>query len=412
MIPGHPADAVRVACSARAIRDRSWSGARVVLLTTLATHASAAIDWRQPWIEPRDAAAAAERSDEYAWRLFVALNWPADTHMRKANPSATFGADQPVVWETWQNAADVFLDDGREPGPWAGAESRPPTSNEQRFETGSLKDLANPRHIVNGTMVPLLDPIANARRLTEIRMNELTFGYIRARGLYNLEGQLRAVADGRHVHFPPGSTDIKARWRPITEAERSRYHTLVVTLSDGSRRLYGLTALHIATKDLEHWIWATFEHVDNSTLADDEGWQLPSRDTFACRHKAADCNAAPRGIGLENTVWGHYRLRGTLVRFVDARNRPLLLANSELEAGMQTTSSCITCHARASIGIVAGTPARLPIFQSTVESAARRGYVGLPHAEWFGRSDKGAQPPFQQLDFVWSLSKARPRSGS
>jgi hypothetical protein len=200
---------------------------------------------------------------------------------------------------------------------------------------------------------------------------------------------------------------------PITEAEHARYHTLVVTLSDGSRRLYGLAALHIASKVLEHWFWATFEHVDNQTLAEDEGWQLPSRDTFACRHEAADCNAAPRGIGLENTVWNYYRLRGTLVRFVDTQNRPLLLANSELEAGMQTTSSCITCHARASIGIVAGTPTHLPLFESTdIDFPTRRGYVGMPHVEWFEGSDHGGQPLFQRLDFVWSLSKARPRSGS
>jgi hypothetical protein len=382
-----------------------------MLLTVLAARASAQIDWRKPWVQPRDAAAAALRSDEYAWRLFVALNWPADERTGKASHSTTFGADQPVVWETWRNVADVFLDDGREPGPWVPAASR--VSDERRFETGSLKDLANPRHIVNGAMVPLVDPIASARRLTEIRMNEVTVGYIRARSLYNQEGQLRAVADGHGVHFPPGAIDIKARWRPITEAERPRYHSLVVTLSDGTRRLYGLTALHVATKDLEHWFWATFEHEDNRTLADDEGWQLPSRDTFACRGEADDCNAAPRGIGLESTVWRHYRLRGTLVRFVDAENRPLLLANSDLEAGMQKTSSCMTCHARSSIGVVAGMPTRLPIFQPPeIESPARRGYVGLPDMEWFERTGEGTQPLFQQLDFVWSLSKAHPRRGS
>jgi hypothetical protein len=407
-----PARSVRAVRTAPGARGRGWISAAVAaLLATLAARAPAEIEWSTPWIEPRDAAAAAERSDEYAWRLFVALDWPADEHARKADPSAAFGADRPVVWETWQNVADVFLDDGRKPAPWAAAEPR--VADARRFETGSLKDLANPKHIVNGTMVPLLDPIAGAKRLTEIRMNRVTFDYIRARGLYDQEGQLRAVADGRGVHFPAGATNIKARWRPITDAERSRYHTLAVTLADGSRRLYGLTALHIATKDLGHWFWATFEHEDNPTLADNEGWQLPSRDTFACGGEAADCNGVPRGIGLEDTVWRHYRLRGTLVRFVDARNHPLLLANSELEAGMQRTSSCITCHARASIGIVAGTPTRLPIFESTeMEFPVRRGYVGLPQAQWFGGSEPGAQPLFQQLDFVWSLSKAHSRRGS
>jgi hypothetical protein len=379
---------------------------RILVAVLLACFAqiATAFDWRNPWDPLHDPQQALLNSDEYAWRLFVALNWPADPRKRTANPSAPFGADQPVVWETWQNTADVFLEDGRRPGPWVVGDPAP-VANERRFELGSLKDMPNPRHIVGGRMVALSDPIADAKHLTEIRMNQASFDYIRTRELYNQEGQLRAVASGRRVDFPSGSTHIKARWRPITEAERSRYHTLVVTLADGSRRLYGLAALHIASKDLRYWFWATFEHVDNESLPDDEGWQLPSHDTFACRNESADCNAAPRGIGLADTVWNYYRLRGTLVRFVDTQNRPLLLANSELEAGMQTSSSCITCHSRASIGIVAGTPMRLPVFESAdSEYPTPRGYVGLPRADWFAQ--------FQQLDFVWSLAKAHARSGS
>ncbi len=379
---------------------------------------SAALDWRQPWVQPHDRRQAAANSDEYAWRLFVALNWPARADARTANRSAPFGADGPVVWETWQNTVDVYLNDGRDPGPWAPAQGVPTVAPAQRFETFSLKDLANVRHIVGGKMVPLVDPVASAKRLTEIRMNRTAFDYLRARELYNLEGQVRAVAAGPGVHFPAASTEIKAKWRPIRAAEQARYHTVRVRLADGTTRLYGLTALHIVSKDLPQWFWATFEHVDNASLTDGDGWQLPSRDHFACRGAALDCNRAPDGIGLEGTVWQHYRLRGTLTRFVDTANHPLLLANSELEAGLQQTSSCITCHARAALGVVAGTPTRLPIFDSAERGAAdaaaneRRGYVGVPHTEWFDSNDGGARPLFQQLDFVWSLSKAQPRRGS
>src|SRR5208282_2024632 len=106
-----------------------------------------------------------------------------------------------------------------------------------------------------------------------------------------------------------------------------------VRMAGGAARLYGLTALHIVSKDLPQWFWATFEHVDNPRLPDADKWQLPSSDHFACRGEAADCNRMPRGIGLEQTVWQYYRLRGTLTRYVDDENRPLRLANSELEAG-------------------------------------------------------------------------------
>ncbi len=382
--------------------------------------ASTALNWRTPWLETHNAGQAATHPDEYAWRLFIALNWPANTATRQADPTASLGADRPVVWEAWQNAADVYLDDGQDPGPWASGRDRPavsaaPPADETRFETLSLKDIANARHIVGGKMVPLTNPTANAKRLTELRMNRVAFDYIRAHELYNLDGQLRMVAANQPVDFPPSATEIKASWRPIRDDERTRYHTLAVRFADGTERLYGLTALHIVAKDSPQWFWATFEHVDNPTRADSDGWQLPSSDRCACRGEPADCNRAPADIGLEGTVWQNYRLRGTLTHFVDTTNRPLLLANSELEAGMQKSSSCITCHARSSLALVAGTPTRLPIFATSVAAedlpatAERRGYTGLPLAEWFEAAAHPGQPLFKQLDFVWSLSKARPR---
>jgi hypothetical protein len=371
-----------------------------VLLLGLTAQAATAGDWSKPWIEPHDPREAANHSDEYAWRLFVALNWPAD-------PKAAFGTAGPVAWETWENASQVYLEDGGDPGPW-GTTPVSTAARESRFETFSLKDLPIVRHIVGGKMVPLTDPTATARRLTEIRMNRTAFEYIRANELYNVDGQMRLIASGRAVNFPTAATEIKAKWRPIRDDERSRYHTVTVRLADGSDLLYGLAALHIVSKALPQWFWATFEHVDNPTLPGADGWQLPSHDGFACAGEPDDCNRAPRGIGLEGTVWQNYRLRGTLTRFVDDSSRPLLLANSELEAGMQPTSSCMTCHARSSLAQVGGTPLRLPIFAASA-GLERRGYVGLPRAEWFEDPSGGRKRLFESLDFVWSLSKARPR---
>jgi hypothetical protein len=366
-----------------------------------------ALDWHEPWVQPHDARAAASNSDEYAWRVFVAVNWPADMIARAADPTARLGADRPSVWETWQDTADVFRDDGADPGPWApGAPAA--IADLRRFETFSLKDLPNARHIVNGRMVSLIDPILNDRRLTEIRLNRAEYAYIRARELYDLDGQLRILARHAAPHFPSAATAIKARWRPIRAEDQSRYHSLQVHLPDGSTRLYGLTALHLVTKDLPHWFWATFEQVDNPSQPDADGWQLPSNDQFACRGVSPDCNRAPAGIGLEGTVWQYYRLRGTLTRFIDASGRPLRLANSELEAGMQQTASCMTCHARASIGLAEGSPVRLPVFDNP---AARRGFLGVPQAAWFDRPDaRGvSRRVFEPLDFVWSLSQAQPK---
>ena len=384
-----------------------------------ASSAAATLDWTHPWVQLRDARAAATASDEYAWRLFVAVNWPADWSARTADFRAPLGADRPSVWETWENTADIFRNDGTDPGPWKSSMGGPGAADAARFETSSLKDhLPNLRHIVGGRMAPLMDVISGARRLTEIRMNRMAFDYIRARELYNIDGQLKFLAQHRAVSFPATTTEVKAQWRPIDAADKHRYHTLEVVQGDGTKQLYGLTALHLVTKDLPNWFWATFEHVDNPVRADADGWLLPSSDRFGCVGERPDCNRAPVGIGLEGGVWQYYRLRGTLIRYVDASGQPLRLANSELEAGLQATSSCITCHARASIGLVAGSPVRLPIFDSRALSAAdpalRNGFLGLPQADWFtgGRADATRAAVFQPLDFVWSLSKAQPYRGS
>ena len=388
-----------------------------ILMAQAATaRVSGAVDWRQPWTEPQDSAAAASHPDEYAWRLFVALNWPADGVKRVADSAARFGADRPVVWETWAAAGEVYLDKGADPGPWGAGNPERPLRAERRFETFAFPDALTMKHIVGGAMVPLTDPLISARRLTEIRMNRTTFNYIRTRELYNLEGQVRAYGEPGEVSFPYGAKEIKAKWRPIADRESSRYHTTWVRFADGTRRLYGLTGLHIVSKDLPHWFWATFEQMDNPSLQDGEGWQLPSHDEFACRRQRPNCNRAPPRIGVTGTVWQYYRLRGTLTSYVDSDGKARLLANSELETGVQKTASCMTCHARSALGVLSGVPARLPIFDSSAADAdvlSRRGFVGMPRAEWFEGPGAGAQrrPVFRSMDFVWSLSNAHPRQG-
>jgi cytochrome c peroxidase len=339
--------------------------------------------------EPQSASDAAQHSDEYAWRVFVALNKPA------------------VAWESWPSANDIFRPDAADPGPWKSVQQPAAIPiNSSRFEAFSARELPNLHRVANGKMVVVSEPLASVTRLTEIHMNQAGYEYIRARSLYNSAGQLRAVSSGEAVSFPAATKEVKAKWRVISEAERGRYYTMTVKLADGTERLYGLTALHLVTKDLPTWFWATFEHVDNPRLPGNDGWQAPSRDTFACGNAEPSCNRAPAGIGLEGTVWENYRLRGTLTSFVDPAGRPNTLANSELEAGMQPTSSCITCHSRAGIGAVAGQPVRLPIFDTSTGNA-KQGFVGEPRAQWFAPVQGCTGCAIQSLDFVWSMAKAR-----
>jgi hypothetical protein len=373
----------------------------VILFAALCPDAFAA----DPWMEPSDAAAAINRSDEYAWRLFVALNWPANVTTKTADESKKLGVNGPVVWETWKNAPEVYKGDGSDPGAWL---DHPPVILRQLSDMDTVplqQRIRQQRRGQRSGITPLFDPNTAGTSANETRLNREAFEFIRTNELYNLQGQLKLVSSKQTtISFPQQAKEIKAQWRRIDVADKARYHWAEIKRSDGAVVTFGLTALHITTKDLPNWFWATFEHVENPNLPGNEPWNLASRDRLACDRPPFDCNRAPKGIGLEGTKWEHYRLRGSQVDFVDGRGNITFLANSQPEAGFQKTSSCITCHARSTIGIVGGEPARLEIFNED------QSFYGAPRPEWYRFKDQaGNQVEFTQLDFVWSLFRANPR---
>jgi hypothetical protein len=380
---------------------------------------SAGAQTLEPWKEPQDSAEAINNPDRYIWRVFVALNWPADVKQKKADASKKFGdaAPGPVTWETWRNARNEAPDtafplDGSDPGPWLGKES----SSEKlvsSFDDGPLQQLIR-RNILRNAKGPLpaFDDASARTRTNETRLNQAAFEFLRSKKLYNADEQIKLFTSGQvTIEFPLAAKEIKAQWREISSADKPRYHWVEVK-SGAATKLYGLTALHITTKDLPNWLWATFEHIDNKLSQanggrpGNEGWLLPSRDRFACANPPYDCELSPAGIGLQGTKWENYRLRGTQIDFVDSRGKTTLLANSNPESGFQTTSSCITCHARATISATD----RLSVFKCVKNDEIAEGAVGPPSLGWFVGADGKAK--FTQLDFVWSFFRARRSNGT
>src|SRR6202012_5259858 len=103
---------------------------------------------------------------------------------------------------------------------------------------------------------------------------------------------------------------------------------------------------------------------------------------------------APSNIPLQGTVWDNYRLRGTMTRPVDDGGHAVLLANSRLEAGVAHSASCVTCHSRASIGVIDGKVSRLTVLDSgaePLEGDSTRGYVGPSDDAWFFARGAGNQ---------------------
>lgn len=374
-----------------------------------------------PWLTSSDANEAARFPDVFAWRNFIALTWPADLQTGGADAAKPYGVEGPVVFETWAPAKNVYLPDGQRPPAWEDLARDP-----HRAVTAADK----PLQLMLLREVEPTPPGTSGHQTDEVRLNRATYDYVRDNGLYSVDGQQRFFYSRTKVDFPVAAMEIKAVWRPISEDQKPRYHWAVMTdAQSGSTFLYGLTTLHITSKALPNWHWSTFEHVDNPFRQGihDEGWLNPSRDSAACPPVQLDCNGLPKGLGLEGTRWENYRLRGSQIDYVDDVGRPVILGNSELETGFQTTASCMTCHGRATIGpningpasfefgsdfkdhpLAPPTAARLPVFKQ-MPGGRFESFNGAPTPDQFLLPDRLASEPrtYLPLDFVWSMMRAQ-----
>lgn len=342
----------------------------------------------KPWLIPQDTTTAMNNPDYYAWQLFVALNWPADTSRCKADTYAQLGEAGLTVWESWQSREETFLDGAAEPQTWR-----------QGCKQGGF------------TSLPTGDYSVFADET--IRLNKAAYDYIRDHKLYSLDEQERLARAGvENLNFPLGSMTVKGNWVRITEADKPNYHWQEIE-RDGHVDLYGLSGLHIVSKDSPTWFWATFEHVDNERRWAQTyptafvGWLTQSVDHAACSSDNLACNEIPSGFGLEGTRWANYRLRGTQVDWSTNRGVPTVLANSQLEAFMDLeTSSCITCHALAVKG-EEGAPKPIGFLLEEVNIHGKKlGYVGPPNPQLF-LDGNGEAIPYLGLDYVWALRKAK-----
>jgi hypothetical protein len=239
----------------------------------------------------------------FAWQQLIALNWPARPgHAGEPDPGRSardFGNPRdsaPVVWQTYKEVHEVFLEDGVPPRPWgvSGMRESLPASFKSlaRFDepdqskaelvfrmTSKVSPEASQelRRIIQAGGGWLT---AQNRKLTyyAIHMNRPEFEYILSERLYDAREQrgkfiqLPAGRTGRGPGTTPeeGSIEIKSSWVEITDPKlRQRYHTAQACIVEGDScrpALVGLVGLHIVhkTETFPQWSWATFEHVDNA----------------------------------------------------------------------------------------------------------------------------------------------------
>jgi hypothetical protein len=376
-----------------------------------------------------DPAMPMNQPDRFMWQIFVDVNKKAPAQFQHTITAGgkTFTTNS-AVWETWPDDPYTFPSD-------------PDPANPPKWPDAPLgKEL-----LVKGKGSPGFHSAARARGASddnfildtggeEIHRNRATFDYVIQNNLWYQQGVAAFVATGQPINFPTDSVEVKGNWVKISEAQKSQYHWNY----DKQGVLWGLVAMHITSKAIPNWIWATFEWVDNPGRCD----YIGCRDCFgSIPSYIPSNNCPPKGDCPESAVgqvyaggsltpalqelftragytgdwlgqYLNYRLKGSQTDFTAPTGEPLLVANSVTESFFLQTASCMTCHSRAAVDnagnsafpifgekvlpLQPATPGKFQIQQTT--------HNGAPDPNWFTNyTGLGPVKIYTQTDFVWAI---------
>jgi len=393
-----------------------------------------AADEKADWLKAAQAGdpnPALNTPDLFNWQLFVQINQAA-TNQTKVGPKSV--TTNNVLWETWANDPDTFPSSPDptkcnvpNPSPvncpvWPGTTTpkkvlRPSTQQLFRQQQRSLR-ISNQREVqqLQGKKLNAMAPQISVGGNEEVRRNFSSFNFIVSNALWYQQGLKAAFEKGVPLSFPIDAIEIKARWTPLANCQNTTYHCNY----DANGNAFGLTALHIMSKAVPNWTWATWEYVGNPGRCD----YIGCHDAFGmlAQFQNTQPNAqlnqpypspnnqlSPALLQMLGTIgpeWVNYRLKGSQIDFTDATGRATLLGNSVTEAGFVQTSSCMTCHAQASVdstGLFNQTLGFTPGGQST---------NGPLQPAWFyNTSSNPWTVTYFPIDFVWGIFDAQPAPG-
>jgi len=337
----------------------------------------------------------ASTPEETAWQLFVAASCPTSKNQ--------------VVWENWIEQSNLYPASGK-----AGALEA--HAAHKRLHGSPLTRALAKKHGMNMELVPSSEcnamggpppnVISGATICEEARLDPTAQAFVKGKGYQIRPGQTKAAQQGTDIQFPDPAVEIKADWIPGTDFKPP------FTCSDPPKGVhvesidgtcYALAGIHISSKLMKNWLWATFEPQNLTTninrcvvLGCNDAWgSNPATSSGAFTQQTAALQGLMKQANLA-PEWFNYRLDGAQTDFGTAA-APTLLGNSVIEGdnvGMDLKqASCITCHSVSSIkndgtdGIVTlggmPTPPVGPEF--------------TPASGWIAR------------DFVWSLGLACPQ---
>lgn len=320
---------------------------------------------------------AVDYPSKHAWDLFLMLNHPAlDRRIARGQPDCTKPIGQTgstAVWESWRNAGkidvpgEVFLEGGTEPPDWNDNTikdekpgSVPPAAVDAMSVLGNIEAFASSSADASFHDLALIDRInpqfspgdgvfKGKGAFGETRMNRATYEFIKKNCLWSANGLRRyaeAFLEGKKpaIQFPTDSMEVKAAWIDFETQKipQDKWDTYYVAEYNG--RKFGLETLHILTKDIPDWFWASFHHKDQLSIGS-------AKDPIIKGAEHEDAFGRPKI--LDGTVWQNYVLGGTQIEFESSVGVPSQLSDAVVEKGF-VTSSCITCHATATISAKGG----------------------------------------------------------
>jgi hypothetical protein len=260
--------------------------------------------------------------DNFAWRAFIALNWPARLDAERGIPDRAKSLGDPGarVWETFKSRYELFEvgADGRPAAPasWASYGGRNPCGAEVDNHTKTIASFLpfsefNQASFTPGVFANPLIAQNGAYTRYEIRVNKPEFLTLATNGW----SRAKNLPDERHpARIPVGAIAVKAAWRSLTSADtpalRARYYvakdaeivdvakTLAAKHVVCSKSDIALVGFHIAIKTQyrPQWLWSTFEHVDNVPPAGAGEAREPDAKDAGAPYSYFDASKADLGL--------------------------------------------------------------------------------------------------------------------
>ncbi len=266
---------------------------------------------------------------------------------------------------------------------------------------------------------PPSNVVAGATVCEEVHINPAAQAYIvsGANPAYQYRpGQAFAATNKANIQFPWDAVEVKVDWIPASDFTQPFSCSapppgIHVETIDGT--CYAMAGMHIESKLLPNWLWATFEPqsmLTNPLRCITFG---PCNDPWgsnpAISNGANSANGGPGNGFTQQTAqlaelttaaglapeFANYRMDGAQVNFTDSSGNPTYLGNSIIEGenvGLTANQpSCITCHS-----------------VSSIKTDGTDGFCYFTHQSYYVGKQFTIQPNWIARDFVWSLGLAQP----